>query len=127
MDVVFTSGALHCCPDPLSFLNQLLSVEAKYLFITRTSFSEGNKVLVNVQESLLSSNGPGPLPKKFVDKAVFYPNVFVPKSEVERLISEKYTIRFKILEDRAAYQVGGKSIDMFGYFCVRKDQAADLV
>lgn len=120
VDIVFTSGALHCCPEPSSFLDKLIAINAKCLFITRTSFNEGSDTLVNVQKSFLSSNGPGPLPSKFIDKAVFYPNVFVPLTEVEDTIQRRYNIRFKIIEDKAAYTVGGKPIDMYGFFCARK-------
>ncbi|MDA1046763.1 MAG: methyltransferase, TIGR04325 family [Verrucomicrobia bacterium] len=121
VDIVFTSGALQYCPDPSSFLNDLIAINARCLFITRTSFNEGSDTLVNVQKSFLSSNGPGSLPSKFIDKAVFYPNVFVPLTEVEDTIQRRYDIRFKIVEDKAAYTVGGKRIDMYGFFCTRKD------
>jgi putative methyltransferase (TIGR04325 family) len=120
LDIVFTSGALHCCPDPATFLNSLIAVNPKHFFITRTAFNDGSETLVNVQKSLLSSNGPGPLPSGFVDKAVFYPNVFVPLAEAEEAIGKKYDIRFRIAEDKDAYVVGGKGIDMYGLFGTRK-------
>jgi putative methyltransferase (TIGR04325 family) len=121
IDLVFTSGALHCCPDPLFFLKNLVKVNARHLFITRTSFTELSEPIVNVHRSFLSTNGPGPLPNGFNDKAVFYPNVFVPIKIVEAILCENYDINFKIIEETAAYVVAGEKIDMFGYFCTRKN------
>jgi len=121
VDLVFTSGTLHCCPEPLFFLQELINVKAKYLFITRTSFTDSSEQIANIQKSYLSTNGPGPLPAGFEDKAVYYPNVFVPKQQVEEMLSEHYHIQFKIIEDKAAYRVGNKEINMYGYFCIRKN------
>lgn len=121
VDLVFTSGTLHCCSKPLFFLKELINIKAKYLFITRTSFSDSSEQVASVQKSYLSTNGPGPLPAGFHDKAVYYPNVFVPKQEVEKLLSEYYQIQFTIIEDKAAYRVGSKEMDMIGYFCIRKN------
>lgn len=120
IDLVFTSGTLHYCPKPLYFLEKLLSIKAKNLFITRTAFNDTENILVNVQKSFLSSNGPGPLPDGFKDKAIFYPNVFVSKMHAEKMISEQYDIRFGIIEDKAVYRVGNKNINMYGYFCSLK-------
>ena len=119
-DFVFTSGTLHCCPDPLENLKELLKVNAKYVFITRTSFNDLDGQIANVQRSMLSDNGPGPLPAAFKNRPVYYPNVFVSKKTVEQLLSHNYEIRFATVEDKDAYEVGGKKIHMYGYFCVRK-------
>jgi putative methyltransferase (TIGR04325 family) len=120
IDLVFTSGALHCCSDPLFFLNELLNLNAKYLFITRTSFTNSFEQVAIIQKSFLSTNGPGPLPNGFVDQAVYYPNVFVPILKVEEMITENYDIQFKIIEEKSAYIAGNNEIDMFGYFCIRR-------
>ncbi len=121
VDFVFTSGALHCCQEPLVFLRKLINIKAKYLFITRTSFINSEEEIANIQESYLSTNGPGPLPVGFTDKPVYYPNVFISKKKVEEMLCELYQIKFKILEDKAAYKVGDKEIDMYGYYCVIKN------
>ncbi len=120
VDLVFTSGALHCCPQPLFFLKELINVNAEYLFITRTSFIDSTEQVAMIQKSCLSENGPGPLPDGIKDKTVYYPNVFVSKKQAEGVISENYHIKFKIIEDKSAYRAGKKEIDMFGYFCIRK-------
>lgn len=120
VDLVFTSGTLHCCPEPLIFLRKLLEVKAKYFFITRTCFADSPEQIANIQKSFLSTNGPGPLPSGFKDKAVFYPNVFVSKQKVEEMLCEFYDIQFKTIEDKAVYIVNKKEVDMSGYFCIRK-------
>lgn len=120
VDLVFSSGALHCCNDPLVFLQDLISVKARYLYITRTSFNDGSETLINIQHSLLSDNGPGLLPSEFVDKQVSYPNVFIPIEQVESALSSEYNIRFKVLEEKDVYRVGNVSINMYGYFCEKK-------
>jgi len=121
VDIILTSGSLQYCPDPILILKNLLSVNAKYLFITRSAFNQGEAVLFGIQDTLLSKHGPGPVPDQFIEETVSLPTVFAPKRTVENLIHEKYIVRFQIMEERGAYKVGNKSIDMYGYFCVRRD------
>ena len=121
VDLTFTSSALHYCPDPHSSLQDLLSVNAKYLVITRTNFNDADNQLISVQKSYLSKNGFGTLPKEFSDRAVYYPNVFIPRSNVEIMLSDRYNICFKTIEEKATFTVGEKEIGMYGYFCTRKD------
>lgn len=120
IDLIFTSGALQYCPSPLTFLKQLADINAKYIYITRTAFTDAEEDIFSTQVSHLSSNGPGPLPIGYVDKLMTYPITYVSQSKAEAILKEKYHIQFKIIEDKAAYIVGNKEIDMFGYFCVRK-------
>jgi hypothetical protein len=81
--------------------------------------SSGWPWLLNVSTSAALAKGED-YPAGFQDKAVYYPNVFVSKQQVEEMLSEHYHIKFKIIEDKAVYRVGSKEIDMFGYFCIRK-------
>lgn len=121
VDLVFTSSALQYCPNPLTFLKQLTEVNAKYLFITRTPFTDVEEDIFSSQVSHLSANGPGPLPTGYTDREMTYPITYVSKLKVEKILKEKYHIQFTIIEDKAVYRVGDKDIDLFGYFCVRKD------
>lgn len=120
VDLMLTSGALQCCKDPYVSLQNLVAVQAKYLFITRTSFNDGGETLINVQKSLLSENGHGPLPSGFVNKVVFYPNVFIPLAQVETALRSTYNIKFMSLEDKDVYRIGNKSVNMYSYFCEKK-------
>ena len=124
VDLVFTSGALHCCPDPLSYLNKLLEVRAKFFVVTRTALSTDMvQDFVLLQTSMLSDNGPGPMPKRLrsIDRAVRYPNVMVPKEKVCAMISDSYDIVLEINEDKNAY-ISEKSyaFDMYGFLCKQK-------
>lgn len=121
VDLVFTSSALQYCPSPLTFLKQLTEIDAKYLFITRTPFTDADGDIFSSQVSRLSANGPGPLPAGYADREMTYPITYVSKLKVEKILKEKYHIQFTIIEDKAVYRVGDKDIGLFGYFCVRKD------
>lgn len=108
VDIILTSGALQYCPDPILILKNLLSINAKYLFITRTAFNKGEEVLFGIQHSLLSHHGPGPSPNNLIEKTLTFPTIFAPKHTIEQLICAKYVIKFKIMEEKSAYRVGKK-------------------
>jgi putative methyltransferase (TIGR04325 family) len=120
VDLIFTSSALQYCPNPLEFLNELTEVGAKYIFITRTPFNDSDKSLISIQVSKLSENGPGPLPLGVGDKSVSYPITFVSKQEVEKILNQKYEIRFLTKEDKGTFRAGKNTFDMWGYFCELK-------
>ncbi|MHB1530106.1 MAG: methyltransferase, TIGR04325 family [Acidiferrobacteraceae bacterium] len=117
VDLIFTSSALQYCRNPLVVLRQLTEVGAKYMFITRTPFNDSDETFISVQTSRLSSNGPGPLPKGFSDRNISYPITFSSKLDVERIISERYDVRFVFIEDKGAFRAGRNDIGMYGYFC----------
>jgi putative methyltransferase (TIGR04325 family) len=117
IDLVFTSGALHCCPEPLAFLERLVALKAPRLMITRTAFRDRPGTLYSVQQSRLSTNGPGPLPAQVADRVVHYPNVVVPHEEVERVLRTNYVIRARLDEEAEAFRIGGEPIGLIGYIC----------
>jgi putative methyltransferase (TIGR04325 family) len=115
VDIVFTSGALQCCADPIGFLSILLKVQAKRVFITRTAFNHENERLIIRQRSRLSEHGPGLLPERFTDRDVFCPNVFEPLSAIENIIAlNGYQIRYRVFEG-PSYNGKNGPIHMFGY------------
>ncbi len=121
VDLILSSSALQYCPDPIEYLKGLLAVSAKYIYITRTPFLNGENTLVSIQGSMLSHNGPGPLPDGYVDQQILYPISFVPLNKVEALIKEKYNIRFKVLEDAANLFIDGQPVNpYYGFFCELK-------
>ncbi len=118
VDLVMASSSLQYCPDPLGYLDQLLAISAKYLYITRTPLSLAEKSLVSIQSSLLSHNGPGPLPQGYEDRTILYPITYVPLRHVEERIQQKYRIRFRLLEQAPNLSVDGMAINThFGLFC----------
>jgi putative methyltransferase (TIGR04325 family) len=127
VDLVFSSSALQYCPDPLYFLKELVKIDAKYLFITRTPFVDSTENIIAIQKSSLSSNGPGPLPEGIKDRSVFYPITYVSRSAVEDILGKYYEIRFMTDEGSGVFSTKGLTVNMNGYFCVRKDLVIDLV
>lgn len=121
VDLIFSSGALQYCPDPMQQLRELIKLNARYLYLTRTVFSEAPNNIYSVQTSDLSSNGPGPLPSGYSDTKIKYPITFSNKNDAELIILEKYNIKFMISDEKSVYKLDGKDLDTFSYFCVRKD------
>ena len=117
IDLVFTSGALHCCPEPLAFLERLVALQVPRLVITRTAFRDSPGTLFSVQKSRLSTNGPGPLPPGMADRAITYPNVVASRSDVERVLGTAYVIRARIDEEADAFRMGGEPVGLSGYIC----------
>jgi len=122
VDLVFSSGTLHCCPNPISFLEELINVKAKFIFITRTALIEQEETVVQIHRSTLANNGPGPLKPGIKNATIHYPNVFISRRSFEDKISESYDIKFSILEEEAPVSIRLKSpVNHYGYFCARKD------
>jgi len=115
-DLLFSSGTLQYVADPYVTLKDLTECRARYIFLTRWGLTTGDKELVCVQESKLSSNGPGPLPDGMMDGVTRYPMVAVRKSRVEQILTEKYEIRMQFNEDKGAYRLDEYQVDMYGYF-----------
>jgi hypothetical protein len=121
LDLVFTSSALQYCEEPLKVLQNLVNLNARYLFITRTPFSLAPTPLISNQRSMLSENGPGPMPEEFEDELIEYPISYIPKKEVERIIQEKYEIRFSLKEEPANLFFGDVPVNnYYGFFCELK-------
>jgi len=121
VDLVFASSSLQYCPNPLSYLKQILDISPKHIYITRTPFLVFESEIISIQTSKLSDNGPGPLPYGFDDKPIFYPITFVSLQAVENLLRENYEVRFLMHEDRRVHQFEEIHIDHFGFFCARKN------
>lgn len=118
IDLVLSSSSLQYCPDPLVSLQELLNVSAKFIYITRTPFHSGKNNLISIQSSLLSHNGPGPLPEGYNDEEVFYPITFVPLSHVENLININYNFKFKIKEEPGNLFFNNEPLNTYyGLFC----------
>ena len=120
IDLIFTSSALQYCPDPLQELENLLQINARYIFITRTPFLENSKKIITIQRSKLSNNGPGSLPDYFSDRNISYPITYVSRKSVENLINKQYEIRYKISEGSGSFKFKKEHITMTSFFCIRK-------
>ena len=120
VDLVFTSSSLQYCSDPLVYLQKLVAIQAPYFYITRTPFLYNDKKIITVQSSKLSNNGPGPLLPNYKDTLIEYPIVYVSQFEVEKLLKEKYHIKFRIDEGPGSFSFRNEKISMVGFFCELK-------
>lgn len=119
-ELVFASGVVQCVSEPLEVCRSLVDIGAETLFITRTGLSEDETTRAIVHHSSLSSNGPGPLPRGFADKAIRYPTTFVPATHVEKVVESRYHIVARVIEDVGTYRAGRTPINMFGYLGRRR-------
>lgn len=105
-EVVHTSGTLQCVDDPLAHLRRLMDVGAEHIVFNRLGLSTGDQV-VSVHESMLSWNGPGPMPEGIPDRVVRYPFVFPSKAEFMAVLDERYEVAATFADDSGIFQVRG--------------------
>jgi putative methyltransferase (TIGR04325 family) len=119
VDLVFASGSVHYTPKPYEFLAALASIDASVLMVTRTPVTDSPCVIL--QNSTLSANGVGEIPKEIgvTDKTLSYPVTMMDKSKVESILSDFGKVSLKIVEDRSAYISDKGSYDMWGYIVRR--------
>ena len=118
-DLIFTSSALQYTVSPLSSLRDLTELGAKYIYITRTPFLDEGEQIITIQRSMLSHNGPGPLPRGIKDNIVQYPVTYVPRKAVEQIIGKSYRVIARIDEGNEGFYFPGRSISVVGYMCER--------
>lgn len=109
-DVIHTSGTLQCTDDPLGYLRRLINVGAEHIVLNRLGLSLGPEV-VTVHESMLSWNGPGPMPSGLRDRLVRYPFVFPSKTEFMAILEERYQVIARFKDDSGMFPVKGARIE----------------
>jgi hypothetical protein len=111
IDVVFANGAVQYTPDPGAVLSQLVELEARELLFLRTAISKGDTQFT-IQESFLSSNGPGGLPAGVKDRRLRYPRTFLAWQVVRDILSRRYQIEELPRDDREPLlQIGSAVLD----------------
>jgi putative methyltransferase (TIGR04325 family) len=115
-DLLYSSGCLHYPPDPCQVALSLLACNATFLFLTRVGLTTGDKDLFTTQRSMLSNNGPGPLPAGIKDSKVEYPATFVRKSALESILRQRYRILLEF-DEASSYRVRHITVPLVGYFC----------
>jgi putative methyltransferase (TIGR04325 family) len=100
-DLVFASGSVQYASDPEDVLKRLCNCRGRFIYITRTPMNDHISA-VGVQSSMLSSNGPGPLPEMFTDKRVLYPIHYLTRKIYSGLCSRRYVLRSVVMEERAS-------------------------
>lgn len=112
-DLVHANGSLQYTADPFLCLAELVALNAKAIFISRTPFSDFEKKIVMIQTSRLQDNGPGPLPPAFVDQPMQYPISFIPLQQVQDLLAPLYELKIHGLELPAQLKVGDTGLNAF--------------
>ena len=103
VDLMYSSGTLQCVAEPESTLRDLCSVGATVLIWTRLALSTGDRVKVT-QTSMLSENGPGPMPAGFVDRPVNFSRIEIPVSDfLETHRRENYHQAWKFSGDSVGF------------------------
>jgi putative methyltransferase (TIGR04325 family) len=111
-DLLIMSGSLQYLPDPLGFLQKILDKNIDYIFFTRTPLTNLKENYSYMQESFLSENGHGDLPRGIKDKKVFYPCNIPVKIDFLNTLQKK----FKILDNytEGKFQTQFELVDMYG-------------
>jgi len=118
VDLLLASSSLQYFPDPIATLNDMVDVQASYLFITRTPMSlHGTKR--TTQTSRLGDNGPGPLPSELssLNRDITYPITYVDKGDVESSLRSGYHITARFLEEQGSFGSDLERYDNYGFFC----------
>jgi putative methyltransferase (TIGR04325 family) len=79
VDLVYSSGALQYLNEPYTMLEKLVKLRPKYIFLKRLVVGEEKDY---IQKSRLKDNGPGPLPKGFRDRNIYYPAKILSKEKI---------------------------------------------
>ena len=120
-DLVFTSSALQYCENPVETLKQLISLRAKYIYITRTPFINGVENFITIQKSRLGDNGPGPNPGDFSEQDVYYPITYLSKDYFLETLLEKYELRFEFKESAGIMLIDGLAVEMPSFFATIRE------
>ena len=113
VDGVFLSGLLQCCEKPWKMLSNILSVGAEVLGIYRVGCCKGDKDYLTVQDSRLSTNGPGELPEGFEDRIVKYPYYILSEEILFALLLKKYECA--AVWDDGSKCIGGPQLAYSGF------------
>lgn len=120
IDFVHSSSALQYTPKPYEFLEDLLKVNAKAILFNRMMFNENDKDLITIQQSLLSANGPGPMPKQYTDKMISYPHTTLSFNKFNERVLQTYQSTWVFNEDTGSYKIGNEPIIGRGLFYTKK-------
>jgi putative methyltransferase (TIGR04325 family) len=97
-DLIYLSSVIHYIPKPYDFLEKIFSLKSNKIIITRTPLKNQGKEYYTLQKSMLSSNGPGELPKNFKDKHVTYPRYSFNINKFKSFL-EKYNTKVITIDD----------------------------
>jgi putative methyltransferase (TIGR04325 family) len=111
-DLLIVSSSLQYLPNPLGFLDEIMDKKIDYIFFTRTPLTNLSRSYSFLQESYLSENGPGELPRGIKDKKVFYPCNIPAKIDFLNTLQGKFNILEIYTENQ--FQTKFESVEMYG-------------
>jgi putative methyltransferase (TIGR04325 family) len=121
IDFIYSSCALHYTSNAYMFLEDLLKIGANFILFNRMMFNENDKDLITIQTSLLSDNGPGPMPKKYTDKIMTYPHTTLSFNKFNSTVLKHYKLNWVFNEATGNFKIGNEPIIGRGLFYVKND------
>lgn len=79
-------------------------------------FNENDKDIVTMQKSFLSENGPGPLPKNYIDKLISYPHTTLSYKKFSEIVLQKNRLNRLFNESTGSHKIGTESVIGRGIF-----------
>ncbi len=110
IDFIYSSGALQYTSKPYNILEQLLKIDANYILFNRMMFNDDVREIITIQTSLLSENGPGPMPKYYIDKKISYPHTTLSFHHFNSFVSKNYKLVWIFSESSGSHKIGNETI-----------------
>ncbi len=120
IDFLHSSCALQYVPDPYDCLLKLINVNALWVFFNRMMFNEKDREIIILQKSKLSGNGPGPLPKDYKDRTIYYPHTTISFKKFNNIMSEKYNLEWIFEEKTGCFDISAEKIIGRGLLYIKK-------
>ena len=116
VDLIYSSCALLYVKNPYLELDKLIKLNAKWILFNRMMFNENDRDVYTLQKSKLSGNGPGKLPKEYMDVEMSYPNTTLSLPKFKKALSVFYSIEWEFKESSGTHQVNFHNIIGMGLF-----------
>jgi putative methyltransferase (TIGR04325 family) len=121
VDVVHSSSALQYTANPAEVLDSLLNLKAPMIVLTRLPLTTAAAPRIEIQESRLIDNGPGPVPPgiQVADKRARYPITFLPQAAFEAQFARAYALTTNVA-DASVFGSGQEGFTGRAYIATRK-------
>jgi putative methyltransferase (TIGR04325 family) len=98
IDLIHSNSAIQYTDNPVNTIKLLKGLDYKYMFITKVPLAIDSESFEYVQESRMSSNGPGAMPGGLRDSIVEYPAKIIKYSEFKKILSHGCEILYELNE-----------------------------
>lgn len=121
LDFIHSAGALQYVPDPYEFTKRLVQMNARWVVLNRMMLSENNNTIITIQKSALSANGPGKLPRGYIDKIISYPHTIMSYQKFNAAFVDKgYKLEWALDDSSGLLKTKTERIVGKGFLYVRK-------